>query len=60
MRYSKQDGRICMFYVTDKLLEILEIKDVDKKKMEKKLSEFKDEMMQNLGVNSLHNYYSKK
>ena len=60
MKYFKQDSRICMFYVVTRLIQILEIKDVNKKKMEKKLSEFKDEMIHNIGVDSLHNHYSKK
>ena len=43
MKYFKQDSRVCIFYVTDKLL-----------------NEFKDEMMHNIGVDSLHNHFSKK
>ena len=57
MKYQQQNNRVCMFYVIDKLLNILEIKDVNKKKMEKKLGEFKDEMIHNLGINALHNHY---
>ena len=60
MKYFKQDSRICMFYVTNRLLNMLEYEDVDKKKLLKLLNEFKDEMMHNLGVDSLHNHYAKK
>ena len=60
MKYFKQDSRICMFYVTNRLLNILEHEDVDKNKVLKLLNEFKDEMMHNLGVDSLHNHFSKK
>ena len=60
MKYFKQDSRICMFYVTNRLLNILEHEDVDKNKVLKLLNEFKDEMMHNIGVDSLHNHFSKK
>ena len=60
MKYFKQDSRICMFYVTNRLLNMLEYEDVDKNKVLKLLNEFKDEMMHNLGVDSLHNHFSKK
>ena len=46
MKYSKQDSRICLFYVTERLLKLL--------------NEFKDEMIHNIGVDSLHNHFSKK
>ena len=59
MKYIKQDNRICAYYVTDRLLDILEHGDTDKKKLLKLLNEFKDEMIHNLGVNSLHNHYGK-
>ena len=60
MKYFKQDSRICMFYVTNRLLNILEHEDVDKNKVLKLLNEFKDEMIHNIGVDSLHNHFSKK
>ena len=60
MKYFKQDSRICMFYVTNRLLNMLEHEDVDKNKVLKLLNEFKDEMMHNIGVDSLHNHYAKK
>ena len=60
MKYFKQDSRVCMFYVTNRLLNMLEYEDVDKKKVLKLLNGFKDEMIHNIGVDSLHNHYSKK
>jgi hypothetical protein len=57
MKYNTQDNRVCSFYITDRLLEILEHQDTDKKKLLKLLNEFKDEMIHNLGVNALHNKY---
>ena len=57
MKYTKQDNRICAFYVTDRLLDMLELQDTNQKKLLKLLNEFKDEMIHNLGVNALHNKY---
>ena len=57
MKYTKQDNRICAFYVTDRLLNILELEGTNYTKLLKLLNEFKDEMIHNLGVNSLHNHY---
>ena len=56
MKYEYQDNRICMFYVADRLSEILELKDG--KKAHKELSIFYEEMIYNLGINSLHNHNS--
>ena len=57
MKYTKQDNRICAFYVTDRLLNILELEGTNYTKLLKLLNDFKDEMIHNLGVNSLHNHY---
>ena len=40
MKYNKQDNRICAFYVADRLIQILEYEDTDKKKLLKLLNEF--------------------
>ena len=37
VKYTKQENRICSFYVTDRLLEILELEDTNKKKLLKLL-----------------------
>ena len=60
MKYNTQDNKVCSFYVTDRLLEILELEDTNQKKLLKLLSEFKDEMIHNLGVDALHNHYGEK
>ena len=59
MKYKVQDQRISMFYVTDRILEILEEED-NQIKMNKMLNEFKDELIHNLGVNVLHNHFAVK
>tara|TARA_R110000782_G_scaffold36179_1_gene86198 strand:+ start:979 stop:1152 length:174 start_codon:yes stop_codon:yes gene_type:complete len=56
MKYQYQDNRICMFYVTERLNDILEIKD--RKKAHKEVYEFHQEMLHNLGINALHNEYA--
>ena len=57
MKYVKQENYVCSFYVTDRLIEILELEDTNQKKLLKLLNEFKDEMIHNLGINALHNNY---
>tara|TARA_R100000329_G_scaffold73809_1_gene64109 strand:+ start:732 stop:902 length:171 start_codon:yes stop_codon:yes gene_type:complete len=52
---NKQDNRVCMFYITERLSDILKIKDG--KKAHKEIYEFYQEMIHNLGVNALHNHY---
>ena len=59
MKYKVQDQRISMFYVTDRILEILEEED-NQIKMNKMLNEFKDELIHNLGVIVLHNHFAVK
>jgi hypothetical protein len=62
MKYSKQDSRVCLFYVTERLHKLSDIKnDVPyDNKLRKKLYEFKNECIHNLGVDALHNHFSKK
>ena len=57
MKYNKQHNVVCSFYITDRLCEILELENINPKKLLKLLNEFKDEMIHNLGVNALHNKY---
>ena len=57
MKYNKQDNRICAFYVADRLIKILELENINQKKLLKLLNEFKDEMIHNLGIDALHNNY---
>ena len=57
MKYEQQDNRVCMYYVTDRIMNIL---SEPKKEMEKALKEFHEEMVYNLGINSMHNHYGEK
>ena len=57
MKYEQQDSRVCMHYITDKLNHIL---SEPKKEMEKALKEFHEEMVYNLGINSMHNHFGEK
>jgi len=51
---KEQDNRICLFYITKRLSELTEIKS--DKELRKKLEEFKNECVHNLGINALHNH----
>ena len=57
MKYKQQDSRVCMYYIADKLNRIL---SEPKKEMEKALKEFHEEMVYNLGINSMHNHFGEK
>ena len=57
MKYEQQDSRVCMYYIADKLNRIL---SEPKKEMEKALKEFHEEMVYNLGINSMHNHFGDK
>ena len=54
----KQDNRVCMYYIAERLTDILKIKNKDK--ANKFLSEFKDEIIHNLGANAFYNRYIKE
>jgi hypothetical protein len=47
-----------MYYVAERLTDILKIKNKDK--ANKFLSEFKDEIIHNLGANAFYNRYIKE
>ena len=57
MKYEQKDSRVCMYYIADKLNRIL---SEPKKEMEKALKEFHEEMVYNLGINSMHNHFGDK
>ena len=42
------DDRICIFYVADRIYDFENIKD--HKKLQKAVTEFKEELLQNIGV----------
>ena len=54
MKNTKQDSRVCMYYITNKLQRLSEIKS--DKELRKEVEEFKEEMTYNLGINALHNH----
>jgi hypothetical protein len=54
----KQDDRVCMYYVAERLADILKIKN--KEKANKFLNEFKDEIIHNIGANAFYNRYIKE
>ena len=58
MKDKKQDNRICLFYITERLFDLSKIKS--DKKLREKLNKFQDECFHNLGVNSLHNQIIKE
>ena len=42
------DDRICVFYVADRIYDFENIKD--HKKLQKAITEFKEELLQNIGI----------
>ena len=44
----KPDDRICIFYVADRIYDLEHIKD--HKKLQKAISEFKDELLHNIAI----------
>jgi hypothetical protein len=54
----KQDDRVCMYYIAERLTDILKMKNKDK--AFKCLYEFKDEIIHNLGTNAFYNRYIKE
>ena len=48
------DDRICAFYVTERIQDILAIKDGAK--AYKDLYEFYEEMVRNIGIDAVHKY----
>ena len=51
---KQQDNRICLYYVTERLIDLTKIKT--EKELKIKLYKFKDECVHNLGINALHNH----
>ena len=48
------DDRICVFYVTERIQDILTIKEGVK--AHKELYEFYEEMVRNIGIDAIHKY----
>ena len=47
------DNTVDLFYVANKLVEILE---VDDKELRKEVEEFREEIFHNIGANAVHNH----
>ncbi len=56
MQNTEQDNRVCMYYITNKLQRLSKVKS--DKELRKEVEEFREEMIYNLGINSLHNHNS--
>ena len=54
MKNTEQDNRVCMYYITNKLQHLSEVKS--DKELRKEVEEFREEMIYNLGINTLHNH----
>ena len=54
MEHTEQDNRICLFYVVGQLIDLNEIES--DKELRKKIEEFKNECVHNLGINALHDH----
>ena len=57
MNYTEQDNRICLFYIVERLTDIIDDSKSNKETI-KTLKEFKNECVYNLGINSIHNHYT--
>jgi len=54
----KQDDRVCMYYIAERLTDILKMKNTEV--AFKSLYEFKDEIIHNIGANAFYNRYIKE
>tara|TARA_R100000808_G_C2121263_1_gene132509 strand:- start:15 stop:182 length:168 start_codon:yes stop_codon:yes gene_type:complete len=51
MKDSLPDNRVDLFYIADRLVDIL---DVDDKDLRKEVEEFRSEIFHNIGANAVH------
>ena len=59
MNYEEQDNRVCLFYVVDRVSDIIKNSKSHKTTIHE-LTEFQRECTYNLGVNSLHNRHTER
>ena len=55
------DNRVCLFYVADKLVRILDMKSAESKEehlenIRREVEEFKQEIFHNIGANAVHDH----
>ena len=53
MKDSLPDNKVDLFYVANKLVDILEVEDKD---LRKEVEEFREEIFHNIGANAVHNH----
>ena len=53
MKDSLPDNRVDIFYVANKLVDILEVEDKD---LRKEVEEFRQQIFHNIGANAVHDY----
>ena len=53
MKDSLPDNKVDLFYVANKLVDILEVEDKD---LRKELEEFRSEIFHNIGANAVHDH----
>ena len=53
MEDNLPDNRVDIFYVANKLVEILEVEDKD---LRKEVEEFRSEIFHNIGANAVHDH----
>ena len=51
MKDSLPDNRVDLFYVANKLVDILEVEDKD---LRKEVEEFRQQIFHNIGANAVH------
>ena len=47
------DNRVCLFYIANKLVQILE---ADDKHLRAEVEEFREEIFHNIGANAIHDH----
>ena len=57
MNYIEQDNRVCLFYIVERLTDIIEDSKSNKETI-KTLKDLKKECVYNLGINLFHNHYT--
>ena len=53
MKDNLPDNRVDIFYIANRLVEILEVDDKD---LRREVEEFREEIFHNIGANAVHDY----
>ena len=54
MQNTEQDNRVCMYYITNKLQRLSEVKS--DKELRKEVEEFREEIFHNIGANAVYDH----